>query len=158
MRRRERPILSSPTSKIAGKNRIPVSFEAVANPTATPANPANHQLRVSAHRHPRYRASVEKKIKKTSRFATRPKVMVSGEMVHRASASTPTQYPAARRPKANSTRPVKSDAVAEGIRTTPASEEPNTTWVAPKMYFAKNGCSWLMVKSPSWTYLSPAIL
>src|SRR5918995_3695454 len=125
MRRRERPILSSPTNNTAGKNRIPVSFEAVANPTATPQNPANHQLPLSAHRHPRYRASVEKKIKKTSRFATRPKSRVSGEIVHRASASTPTQYPAARRPKTNKTRPVKSDAAAAGIRTTPASEEPN---------------------------------
>src|SRR5829696_7301496 len=127
IRRRERPILSSPTNKIAGKNKMPTTFEAVANPTATPANPANHQLPLSAHRHPRYRASVEKKAKKTSSVATRPKVTVSGEIVHRASASTPIQYPAARRPKANSTKPVRSDAVAAGIRTTPASEEPNTT-------------------------------
>src|SRR5215216_3129035 len=90
-RRLERPIFSSPTTKIAGKNRMPVSFETVASPTAIPQNPANHQLPLSAHRHPRYRARVEKKIKKTSNVATRPKARVSGEIVHRASARTPLQ-------------------------------------------------------------------
>src|SRR5829696_4797285 len=145
IRRRERPILSSPTNKIAGKNKMPTTFEAAASPIATPANPANHQLPLSAHRHPRYRASVEKKAKKTSSVATRPKAKARGEIVHRASASTPTQYPATFRAKAKSKSPVRRDAIAAGKRTTPASEEPNTTWVTPRMYFTKKGCSWLFV-------------
>src|SRR5918998_2745887 len=139
MRRRDSPSLSSPTNKIAGKNRMPTTFEAVASPSATPANPANHQLPLSAHRHPRYRASAEKKAKKTSSVATRPKVMVSGEIVHRASASTPTQYPATRRPKANRTSPVRSDAVAAGVRNPPPSGGANAGWGGPREYLAKNG-------------------
>src|SRR5215213_1121130 len=146
MKRRETPSFSSPTNRIAGKNRMPTTFEAVASPTATPANPATHQLPLSAHRHPRYRASVQKKAKKISSVATRPKAKVRGEIVHRASASTPTQYPATFRAKVKSTSPVRRVAVAAGIRTTPASEEPNTTWVTPRMYFAKKGCSWFLVK------------
>src|SRR5215210_4804111 len=145
MRCRETSSFSNPTNRIAGKNKMPTTFEAAASPIATPANPANHQLPLSAHRHPRYRASVEKKAKKASSVATRPKAKVRGEIVHRASAITPTQYPATFRAKAKSTSPVRSDAVAAGIRTTPASEEPKTTWVIPKMNFTKKGCSWLLV-------------
>ena len=83
--------MSSSTKRIAGKNGILISFEAVASSTATPQNPANYQLPLTAHRHPRYRARAEKKSKKTSSVATRPKVRVSEEIVHRASASTLTQ-------------------------------------------------------------------
>ena len=35
------PILSRPANRIAGKNRMPTNFDAVASPIATPANAAN---------------------------------------------------------------------------------------------------------------------
>src|SRR5215203_7546201 len=153
---RETPKLSNPANRIAGKNRMPTGCEVVASPVATPANVANLQLRDSAHRHPRYRARVEKNTMKMSRNASRPKTRVRGEIVQSASAKTPVQYPATRRAKAKSTSPVRRVAVTAGIRTTPASEEPETTWVRPRMYLARKGCSWLGLKLPSRTYASPA--
>src|SRR5829696_635878 len=122
-RRQERPILSSPANRIGGRNKTPTSFDAVASPIAAPAKAANPQLRVSAHRHPRYRARVEKKARKISKIASRPKTRVRGEITHSASARAPVQYPATRQAKANRTRPVRRAALAAGIRTASGSEE-----------------------------------
>src|SRR5215218_2294847 len=145
---RETPSLSNPANRIAGKNRMPTGCEAVASPVATPANVANLQLRDSAHRQPRYRARVEKNTMKMSRNASRPKTRVRGEIFQSASAKTPLQYPATRRAKAKSTSPVRRVAVAAGIRTASASEEPSTTWVIPRIYLPSKGFSRLLVKLP----------
>ena len=91
MKMRVMPILSRPANRIAGKNKMPTSFDAVASPIATPVNPANLQLLASAHRHPRYRARVEKNARNTSRIASRPIDKVRGETTHNASARTPVQ-------------------------------------------------------------------
>src|SRR5918998_3013838 len=106
---------------------MPTGFEAVVNPMVIPANAANFQLRDSAHRHPRYRARLEKNATKTFKTAFRPNWRVRGEIVQSASARTPVQYPATRLAKAKRTRPVARAAVAAGSRTTSNSDEPNTT-------------------------------
>src|SRR5215213_2346362 len=134
------PIFSSPANKIGGKNRIPTAFDAAARPIATPANAANLQVPDSAHRQPRYRASVEKKHKKLSNRARRPYVDIMGEIAQSVMARIPVQFPATLRAKVNKRRPVRKEAIAAGKRTTHGSEEPNTTWVTPRMYFAKKGC------------------
>src|SRR5829696_7405121 len=134
------PIFSSPANRIGGKNRIPTGFEAVARPIATPANAANLQVHDSAHRQPRYRASVEKKAKKLSKRARRPYFDITGEIAQSVKAKIPVQNPATRRAKVNKMRPVRRQATAAGKRTTHGSEEPNTTWMIPRMYFTKKGC------------------
>src|SRR5215212_10204804 len=155
MKFRQKPRLSNPANRIAGKNRMPTGCEAAASQIATPENVANLQLWDSAHRQARYRARVEKKTMKMSRNASRPKTRVRGEIVQSASANTPVQYPATRRAKAKSTSPVRRVAVAAGIRTACASEEPSTTWVIPRIYFASKGYSRLLLKFPEM-YSSPA--